>query len=91
MPAQIVIRCEDLALLTANPDMLEAAKIRIERWSDNSNYLAFGLHVNPTDKGGWTEWHLVCDARHDGTFVQGQSMLIALIRRQPGAKVEAHS
>jgi len=88
---QIIIRCEDLATLAAHPDMLEAAKIRIERWSDTSNYLAFGLHVQPTDKNGWTECHLVCDADHNGNFVQGSSMMLALIKRTPTSPVECHS
>lgn len=87
---QIVIRCEDLSTLAAHSDMLEAAKIRIERWSDNP-YQAFGLVVNPTDRDGWTEWHLVCASDHNGNFVQGSSMLLALIKRTPASQVECHS
>lgn len=82
------IHAHNPAVLVANPDMLKAAVERADRWGGD---VEFGLHVFEPEPNGWIEWALIANSDDRGNYVQGQSMAIAVIRRQPGASVEFHS
>jgi hypothetical protein len=85
---KLIINDEDNVILQER-GVVDALVAKIAWWGDGDKTTS--VYTRLRDRDGFLEWIVIRNADAEGCFVQGQSMTIGMIQRQPGAPFEFHS